>query len=282
LMDAGVPIASPVAGIAMGLVTDEKNSDVILSDITGIEDFNGDMDFKVARSPKGITALQLDVKNSGLTDEIIENTMLQAKEGCSFILEKMSAVLDRPRQKISQYAPRVAVLHVDQDKIGEIIGPGGRMIRKLIEETGTNIEVEDDGTINISGIDDVSVAAAIDKINGLTQEAEVGQVYEGVVKRIQPFGAFVEILPGKEGLVHVSQMGDGFVDDPAKVVSLGQKVKVKLVEIDERGRINLTMLLNGGKKISGGFRPKRNFVSPRPGFGNRRSFSRYTSPRFKR
>ncbi|PIU35826.1 polyribonucleotide nucleotidyltransferase [Candidatus Shapirobacteria bacterium CG07_land_8_20_14_0_80_39_18] len=286
LMDAGVPILAPVAGLAMGLVTgkDEgENGDfVILTDIAGIEDFNGEMDFKIAGTEKGITAIQLDVKVSGLTDEIIEKTFSQAKEGRFFILGKMLAVLDKPRQKISQYAPKVAILHIDQDKIGEVIGPGGRVIRKLIEETGTSIEVEDDGSVNISGIDEASVAIAIAKINGLTQDAEVGKTYDGEVKRIQPFGAFVEILPGKEGLVHVSQMAEGFIDDPAKVVSLGQKVKVKVMEIDDRGRLNLTMLLEGQKKQETSSRPTGGFRPQKPGF-NQGRFSPFSPrPRYKR
>jgi polyribonucleotide nucleotidyltransferase len=285
LMDAGVPIAAPVAGVAMGLVTGEeaggKGDFVVLTDIAGIEDFNGDMDFKITGSEKGITAIQLDVKISGLTGEIIEKTLAQAKEARVFILGKMLSVIAEPRQKISQYAPRVAVIHIDQDKIGEVIGPGGRVIRKLIEETGANIEVQDDGSVSVSGIDDASVASAISKIEGLTQEAEVGQIYEGEVKRIQPFGAFVEILPGKEGLVHVSQMGVGFVKDPGEVVSLGQKVKVRVTEVDERGRINLSMFLDGEKKTEEGPRPKREFTPRQPGFRN--SPLPYGSrPRFRR
>lgn len=270
LMDAGVPITSPVAGIAMGLVTGEKagadGEYRILTDITGGEDFNGDMDFKIAGTQKGITVIQLDVKIPGLTDEIMEKALNQARISLEIILGKMLAVLGHPRQKISQYAPRVAVIHVEQDKIGEVIGPGGRVIRKLIEETGANIEVKDDGSISISGVDDASVASAIAKIEGLTQEAEVGRIYDGEVKRIQPFGAFVEILPGKEGLVHVSQMGTGFVDDPNKVVSLGQKVQVRVTEVDERGRINLSMLLNGEKKSEESSRPRRDFAPRRPDF----------------
>ena len=270
LMDAGVPITSPVAGIAMGLVTSEKagadGEYHILTDIAGSEDFNGDMDFKITGTQKGITAIQLDVKISGLTDEIMEKTLAQARIALEMILGKMLAVLDHPRQKISQYAPRVAVIHVEQDKIGEVIGPGGRMIRKLIEETGANIEVKDDGSISLSGMDDASVASAIAKIEGLTQEAEVGRIYDGEVKRIQPFGVFVEILPGKEGLVHVSQMGTGFVDDPNKVVSLGQKVQVRVTEVDERGRINLSMLLNGEKKSGESPRPRRDFAPRRSDF----------------
>ncbi|PIS14677.1 polyribonucleotide nucleotidyltransferase [Candidatus Shapirobacteria bacterium CG09_land_8_20_14_0_10_39_12] len=277
LMDAGVPIKAPVAGIAMGLITGKNEGEdgdfLILTDIAGMEDFNGEMDFKITGTEKGITAIQLDIKISGLTDEIIKKAVSQAKEARTFILGKMLAVLDKPRQKLSQYAPRVSVIHVDPAKIGEIIGPGGRIIRKLIEETGANIEVEDDGSINISGMDDNSVATAIAKINGLTVEAEVGQIYDGEVKRIQPFGAFVEILPGKEGLVHVSQMAEGFIDDPNKVVSLGQKIKVKVMEIDDRGRINLTMLIDGKKKTEN--------TQPRSSFG--RGFSSYSPrPRFRR
>lgn len=284
LMDAGVPITAPVAGVAMGLITGKDEGEggdfVILTDIAGMEDFNGEMDFKVTGTEEGITALQMDVKVSGLTDEIIEKTLLQAKEGRLFILEKMLMVLDKPRQKLSRYAPRVAVIHVEQEKIGDIIGPGGRMIRKLIEETGANIEVEDDGSINISGVDDNSVSAAIAKITGLTQEAEVGKTYEGEVKRIQPFGAFVEILPGKEGLVHVSQMAEGFVDDPTKIVSLGQKVRVKVAEIDDRGRVNLTMLLDGQKKQEGIPRPRKDFRPPKHNYPGRQDrFVSYSSPK---
>ncbi len=282
LMDAGVPITAPVAGLAMGLVTGEKagadGSFRILTDIAGAEDFNGDMDFKITGTEKGVTAIQLDVKIPGLTDEIIEKTLKQAKEGRNFILGKMLSVLDKPRQKISQYAPRVAVIHIDQDKIGEVIGPGGRMIRKLIEDTGANIEVQDDGSINISGVDDASVSSAIAKIEGLTQEAKIGEIYEGEVKRIQPFGAFVEILPGKEGLVHVSQMGAGFIEDPNQVVSLGQKVKVRVMEIDDRGRLNLSMLLDGEKKTEERPRPPRRDFQPGRPMGGFRS----GPPRFGR
>ncbi|MGI5826025.1 MAG: polyribonucleotide nucleotidyltransferase [Patescibacteria group bacterium] len=286
LMDAGVPIKVPVSGIAMGLVTgDTQGADgdyLVLTDIAGIEDFNGDMDFKITGSEKGITAIQLDVKISGLTDEMIEKTLTQGKEARAFILQKMLAAITEPRQKLSQYAPRVAVIHIDQDKIGEVIGPGGRMIRKLIEDTGANIEVQDDGSINISGVDDASVSSAIAKIEGLTQEAVVGQIYEGEVKRIQPFGAFVEILPGKEGLVHVSRMAQGYVDDPEKVVSLGQKVKVRVFEIDERGRINLTMILDEEKQPEGQPGPQRppqggGFRPRRPGFDRSPMASRFNS-----
>lgn len=295
LMDAGVPIIAPVAGIAMGLITGEKtgaDGDFrVMTDLAGIEDFNGDMDFKITGTEKGITAIQLDVKIPGLTDEIIEKTIKQALEGRLFILDKMQKAISTPREKISQYAPKIVVLHIDPTKIGEVIGPGGRIIRKLIEITGCNIEVEDDGSINISGISQESVNTAVEQINGLVAEAVPGTIYDGEVKRIQPFGAFVEILPGKEGLVHVSQMGTGFVSNPETVVSLGQKVKVKVMEIDDKGRINLTMLLNGEKKegMGGGGnssedRPQRSFRPQRPEYRKPGGFSSRLMPqsRFKR
>lgn len=287
LMDAGVPITSPVSGIAMGLIA-EKDKEIILTDIAGTEDFNGDMDFKVAGTEKGITAIQMDVKIPGLTQKIIEETLEKAKKGRAFILAKMLAVIPSYREKISQYAPRVSVLHVEPEKIGEIIGPGGRVIRKMMEQTGTQIDIEDDGTVNISGIDDQSVASVVSQIEGLTREIKAGEVFEGTVKRIQPFGAFVEVLPGREGLVHVSQMTTGFVDDPAKVVSLGQKVKVRVAEIDEQHRVNLSMLFGEDAnkapgRSQGSFKPRgfsqpasrngfRPFDRSRPGSGNR--FSR--------
>ena len=236
LMDAGVPIKAPVSGIAMG-----KVGEVILSDIVGLEDFNGDMDFKIAGTSKGITAVQLDVKCLDLTLELIKKTLAQAKEGRLFILEKMLEVLPASRVQISKFAPQIEVLRVPVEKIGEIIGPGGKTIRRIISETGAAVDIEDDGTINISAPDKTSVQKAVAWIKGLTREAKVGDVFVGVVKRIQPFGAFVEILPGKEGLVHVSRMASGYVANPANVVKVGQKVKVRVTEIDEMGRINLSM-----------------------------------------
>jgi len=237
LMDAGVPIKGPVSGIAMG-----KVDKVILSDIAGLEDFNGDMDFKVAGTAKGITAVQLDVKALDLTLDLIEKTLIQAKEGRLFILEKMLAVLPASRVQISRFAPKIEILKVPVEQIGEVIGPGGRTIRKIINETGATVDIEDDGTITVSSPDKASVQKAIAWIKGLTKEAKVGDVFLGTVKRIQPFGAFVEILPGKEGLVHVSQMGKGYVDNPARILKTGQKVKVKVIQIDDLGRINLSLL----------------------------------------
>lgn len=248
LMDAGVPIKSPVSGIAMG-----KVGRVILSDIIGLEDFNGDMDFKIAGTSRGITAVQLDVKSLDLTLDLIGETLSQAKEGRLFILSKMLEVLPTSRVQISKFAPKVEVLRVPVEKIGEIIGPGGRTIRNIINETGAAIDIEDDGTINISAPEKESVEKAILKIKGLIQEIKVGEVFEGTVKRIQPFGVFVEILPGKEGLVHISRMSTSYVTNPANLVKVGQKVRVKVIEIDEMGRINLSMVFGERKS----FPPRR-------------------------
>ncbi len=268
LMDAGVPIKAPVAGIAMGLVTgtspkskvqsQKSSSDyVILTDIAGIEDFNGEMDFKVAGTKQGITAIQLDVKNNGLTAEIIRETLTRAREARLFILEAMTKVLPEARQKLSQYAPKVQLVQVDKEKIGEVIGPGGKMIRQIIEKTGCEVNVEDNGQVTVSGTKKEEVQQAVDWIKSLVREVKEGEVFDGVVKRIQPFGAFVEILPQKEGLVHVSQIADHFIQDPSEVVSIGDKVKVKVREIDDRGRINLTMLLDGKKKPLDNQPPRR-------------------------
>lgn len=273
LMDAGVPVGAPVAGIAMGMIT-KKDNYLILTDIAGLEDFDGDMDFKIAGSKKGITAIQLDVKIPGLTDKIIQETFTKAKKARELILDKMLAVIPSYREKISQYAPRIAVLHVEPGKIGDIIGPGGRIIRKIMELTGAQIDIEDDGTVSISGVDDQSVAKAISQIEGITKEIKVGEIYEGTVKRIQPFGAFMEILPGREGLLHVSQMAQGFVSDPTKILSVGQKVKVKVAEVDEQHRVNLSMV---DKPVVSEFRPK-GFMG-RPKNFRRKSASRYIPSR---
>ena len=282
LMDAGVPISAPVAGIAIGLATGDKKH-VILTDIAGIEDFNGEMDFKVAGTEKGITAIQLDVKNSGLTSEIIEETLQRAREARIFILGKMTKVLPSARKKLSQYAPKVQLVQIDKDKIGDVIGPGGKIIRQIIEKTGCEVNVEDDGQVTISGVKKEDVQRAVDWVKSLVREVKEGEIFEGVVKRIQPFGAFVEVLPQKEGLVHVSQMADRFINDPKEVVSLGDKVKVKVREIDERGRINLTMLLDGKKRSPAGQPRPRGRDNRYSRFSDRRSspssrFSHFRSP----
>lgn len=242
LMDAGVPIKAPVAGIAMGLMCKSDNDYLILTDIMGIEDFSGEMDFKAAGTKKGITVIQLDVKNNGLTDKMIKETFEKAKKAILSILAVMGKTLSTPRKELSQYAPKVVVLTPPADKIGEIIGPGGRNIRALIAKTETEIDVTDDGRVTISGINLLKVEEAVQAIENITREVEVGEEFEGEVKRILPFGAFVEMLPGKEGLVHVSKMSDRFVRDPHQIVKIGQKVKVKVYQIDNQGRINLQMI----------------------------------------
>ena len=247
LMDAGVPLTSPVSGIAMGMIVEDEKKYTILSDIMGLEDFNGDMDLKVAGTLKGITVLQMDVKALNLTPEILGKALLQAKEGRAFILKHILETIKEPRKNISAYAPKIKVVKVPVEKIGEVIGPGGRIIKKIIAETGADVEVEDDGSVNISGTEDSAVDAAVAWVEGLVKEVQAGETYEGEVKRIQSFGAFIEILPGKEGMVHVSDMGEDFVNDPSDVVSLGQKVQVRVKEIDDLGRINLSMNMDASK-----------------------------------
>lgn len=255
LMDAGVPIKEPVSGIAMGLVSGDKDY-VILSDITGLEDFAGFMDFKIAGTKNGITAIQLDVKNTGLTVEIIKEILTRGREGRLFILDKMREAITEVRTSVSQFAPKIEVLHIDTAKIGDVIGPGGKTIRNIIAQTDSTVDVEDDGTVTITGAREDEVKKAVDWIKGITMQIVSGQVFEGEVKRILPFGAFVEILPGREGMVHVSRMASGFVKDPGEVVKIGDKVKVKVIEIDEIGRVNLSMILEGEKYTPKGPRPE--------------------------
>lgn len=247
LMDAGVPLTSPVSGIAMGLVIEDEKKYSILSDILGLEDQLGDMDLKATGTEKGITALQLDVKTLNLTPKILKEALAQAKKGRHEILETMLKTLKSSREKISAYAPKIKVVKVPVEKIGEVIGPGGRMIKKIIAETGAQVEVEDDGTVNVTGTEETAVDSAVERIEALVKEVVAGEIYEGEVKRIQPFGAFVEILPGKDGMVHVSDMREEFVKDPNEVVKLGDKVKVRVKEIDDLGRINLSMNMDPAK-----------------------------------
>ncbi len=268
LMDAGVPIREPVAGISIGLMTGPKKY-VLLTDILGIEDFAGDMDFKVAGTKNGITAIQLDVKIDGLTDEMMKETFVRAREARMKILEKMLSVIPSSRASLSQYAPKVQVVKIPTEKIGEVIGPGGKMIRNIMASTTTTVDVDDDGSVVISGMDDTAVKKAVDWVTGLTRDVQVGEEFEGEVKRILPFGAFVEILPGKEGMVHVSQMSTEYVSKPEDVVSLGQKVKVRVMEIDEQRRVNLSMLFGEDAKKA----PPRERREGAPG-GGRRPFDR--------
>lgn len=255
LMDAGVPIKALVAGIAMGIVTKTDDDYVVLTDILGVEDFSGEMDFKIAGTETGVTAIQLDVKNMGLTTAMMHEAITRGRAARMKVLKNMSAAIDKPRVTVSQFAPKVVVITPPQDKIGEIIGPGGKNIRALIAQTNTDINVGDDGRVTISGIDKANVDMAAKLIENMTREIQVGEIFEGEVKRIAPFGAFVECIPGKDGLVHVSKMGRGFVKDPAEVVSVGQKVKVKVMEIDNMGRINLQMFGEDGSEPQAGGAP---------------------------
>lgn len=254
LMDAGVPLKAPVSGIAMGLVIDKDSGKyVILSDIAGEEDFAGDMDFKVAGTSKGITALQMDIKVSGLTLDTMREALERAKTGRATILDHMLSTLAEPRKELSKYAPRIESIHINPEKIREVIGKGGEMINKIIAETKAEIDIKDDGTVMIASPDKASIDAAKQFIQHLTEEPEVGKIYTDCrVVSVLDFGAFVEILPGKEGLVHVSEMKEDRVEKPSDVVKEGDKVTVKLVAIDDRGRLQLSMKaaqreLNGKK-----------------------------------
>jgi polyribonucleotide nucleotidyltransferase len=241
LMDAGVPLKAPVSGIAMGLMMD-GDKPYILSDIADAEDFAGDMDFKVAGTKNGITALQMDMKVHGLPVDILKQALVQGKEGRAHILEHMLTTIAEPKKELSPYAPRVESIQINPDKIREVIGKGGETIQKITGETGAEIDIKDDGTIMIASPDGASIKAAIQWIESITAEPEVGKIYENVpVVSVLDFGAFVQIMPGKDGLVHVSEMSDERVNKPSDVVKEGDKVTVKLVAIDERGRLQLSM-----------------------------------------
>ncbi|MBP1689482.1 MAG: pnp [Deltaproteobacteria bacterium] len=239
LMDAGVPIKAPVAGIAMGLIH-EGTEIRVLSDILGDEDHLGDMDFKVAGTADGITAVQMDIKTGGVTREIMRDALYQAREGRLHILGRMQEALGQPRTDMSSYAPRITTLKIKVDRIRDVIGPGGKVIRGIIEETGVKIDVEDDGTIYIASSDGVAMQKAIDWVNRLTAEAEVGKIYKGIVKKIMDFGAFVEILPGTDGLVHISQLAAERVKEVRDILKEGDEVMVKVLEVDKTGKIRLS------------------------------------------
>jgi len=275
LMDAGVPIKAPVAGIAMGLVFEDEKKYTILTDITGIEDGNGDMDFKVAGTHKGITALQLDVKTLRLSVGILEDALKEAKKARETILEAMEASIKEPRGGVSVHAPKIKVLKIDTEKIGEVIGPGGRVIKKIIADTGAQVDVDDDGTVSVSASAEEAVNKALEKIESIVKEVQAGEIYEGEIKRIQPFGVFVEVLPGKEGLVHVSDMSDKYIKDPSEIVKIGEAVRVRVKEIDDLGRINLSMILDKKLEEQKTFtRDKRNNFRGRQGSYNSRDRSK--------
>lgn len=241
LMDGGVPIKKPVAGVAMGLIKDTENDSVtILTDIQGLEDFLGDMDFKVAGTKDGITAIQMDIKIKGIDREILTRALAQAKEGRMYILGKMMETIDQPREHLSEYAPKIVCFTINPEKIGEVVGPRGKTINKIIAETGVTIDIEDDGKVYICTPDQEAADQARKMIEGIVKEIEVGEVYLGKVVRIMPFGAFVELLPGKDGMVHISKLARERVEKVEDVVNIGDDILVKVIEIDNKGRINLT------------------------------------------
>ncbi|MCE5168106.1 polyribonucleotide nucleotidyltransferase [Paenibacillus profundus] len=286
MMDAGVPIKAPVAGIAMGLIKDGEHFS-ILSDIQGMEDHLGDMDFKVAGTAEGVTAIQMDIKIDGIDRDILTQALAQAREGRMFILGKMLEVIQQPRESLSKYAPKILIMQINPDKIRDVIGAGGKVVNKIIEETGVKVDIEQDGRIFIASPSEEANDRAREMIEGIVKEVVVGETYTATVKRIEKFGAFAEILPGKEGLVHVSQLSTERVAKVEDVVSIGDKIEVKVVEIDQQGRINLSrkVLLepaqptdgaateaitadrprnNGSRHNQGGQRPPRGPRPPKP------------------
>lgn len=237
LMDAGVPIKAPVAGIAMGLVT-RDDSYTILTDIQGMEDALGDMDFKVAGTKEGITAIQMDIKIDGLTREVIEEALEQARQGRLAIMDHMLQTIGHPRKELSAYAPKVVTMHINPDKIRDVIGPGGKKINEIIDETGVKLDIEQDGTIFIGAVDQAMINRAKEIIEDITREAEVGQVYNAKVKRIEKYGAFVELFPGKDALLHISQISKERINKVEDVLNIGDSIEVKITEIDKQGRVN--------------------------------------------
>ncbi len=240
LMDAGVPIKAPVAGVAMGLIKEDKGF-AVLTDILGDEDHLGDMDFKVAGTATGVTALQMDIKIQGITKEIMQQALAQAKDGRLHILGKMNEVISKPRSDMSEWAPRIVVIKIDPEKIRDVIGKGGVVVRGIQEETGTTIEIEDDGTIKIASVDKAQGEAARKRIEDITADVEVGRIYEGKVVKLMDFGAFVTILPGRDGLVHISQISEERVEKVSDKLKEGDVIKVKVLEVDKQGRIRLSM-----------------------------------------
>jgi polyribonucleotide nucleotidyltransferase len=243
LMDAGVPIKAPVSGVAMGLITEDGatlSKYAILTDIQGLEDAMGDMDFKVAGTADGVTALQMDIKIKGLTPQVLAEAMAQAREGRMYIMDSMLETLPEPRFDLSPFAPRIQSVKINTDKIGTVIGPGGKTIRRIQEESGAKIDIDDDGTVHISATASEGMNRALNAVRALTEEVEVGKLYTGIVRRIVDFGAFVEILPGKEGLVRTSQLADYHINRPEDVVAPGDEITVMVIELDPQGRINLS------------------------------------------
>ena len=241
LMDAGVPIKAPATGISMGLVSKGANNYKVLTDIQGPEDHHGDMDFKVAGTRNGINAIQMDVKIDGITEKMMADILEQGKKARYQILDVIEGTLSAPRPELSPYAPRIIIIHINPEKIREVIGPGGKVINEIIAETGVQIDIEDDGTVFITAEKPEAGQKATEWIQNITREVKVGEIFQGVVKRIMNFGAFVEILPGQEGMVHISKLADHRVNKVEDVVNIGDMISVKVVEIDDQGRINLSL-----------------------------------------
>jgi len=260
LLDAGVPLKSPIAGIAMGLMK-EGDDYAILSDIAGVEDHYGDMDFKIAGTAQGITAVQMDIKVKGISADIMRQALAQAKEGRLFILDRMMQTIAQAREAISVFAPRMITVVIPKDKIREVIGPGGKMIRSIVERTGAKIDINDDGRVEIASVDEASAQMALEIITELTTEAEVGKSYMGKVKRLVNFGAFVEILPGLEGLLHVSEIAPYRVNDPHDELAEGDEIMVKVIDVDgDRVRLSRRALLAEQGQTAG-----EEGEAPRPG-----------------
>ena len=240
LMDAGVPLEKSIAGIAMGLIKEDENY-LVLSDILGDEDHLGDMDFKVAGTKDGITSLQMDIKITSITSNIMKEALAQAKEGRLHILNEMSKAIDKSREEISNYAPTITTIQVHKDKIREVIGKGGAVIREITEKTGAKIEINDEGLVSIAAVDGASGQAAIDWVNSIVEEPEVGKIYDGKVVKLMDFGAFVNFMGSRDGLVHISQLKNERVEKVSDVVNEGDIVKVKVLDIDSRGKVKLSM-----------------------------------------
>ncbi len=249
MMDAGVPIKAPVAGVAMGLIKEDKRF-AVLTDIIGDEDHLGDMDFKVAGTTNGVTALQMDIKIEGINKEIMDAALKQAKEGRLHILGEMSKAISTPRAELSEYAPRIIAIKINPERIRDVIGKGGAIIRALTEETGCTIDIEDDGTVKIASADNNAAQEAVRRIKQITADVEVGMIYEGKVAKLMDFGAFVTILPGKDGLVHISQISRERVENVGDKLKEGEVVKVKVLEVDKQGRIRLSMKALQEEQIS--------------------------------
>jgi len=276
LMDAGVPITEMIGGVAMGLILDiESGKFKVLTDIAGIEDGNGDMDFKVTGSEKGITALQLDIKTKGLTVEILDQALKQAKDGRMHILSVMRQAIDKPRADLSPLAPRITTLQINPEKIRDVIGTGGKIINKIIAETGVKIDIEDSGLVMVASNNAEGSKKAIEWIENLTREIKVGEVFKGKVNRIMDFGAFVELTPGHDGLCHISELSWQRVGRVEDVVHIGDELEVKVVEIDNMGRVNLSHKILTPKPEGGSYDERPRDRGPRRDNGNGRHFARH-------